>query len=169
MARMTSTSNQTTNAHRQTAKWLLISLTGLGLVLRLFHLGYHELRGDETFGLIFSSQPIGSMLQQTLAYLEPHPPLDYILLHFWTQIAGDSEWAIRFTSLAFSVAAIPLIYQLGRLLLDTDTALWAALFIAVNPFQIWHAQEARMYAISTTLGMAASLALLRAESAGRPQ
>ena len=152
----------TTN-NRRTTLWLLLVLTGLGFVMRSFHLGVHELRGDEAFGLLFSSQPIGDMIAQTLQFLEPHPPLDYVLLHFWTQIAGNSEWAIRFTSLAFSVLAIPLVFQLGKLLDSEETGLWAALLLAVNPFQVWHAQEARMYAISTALGLAASVALLRAE------
>ncbi len=166
------------NWQRRSAKWLLVGLTGLAFVLRLFRLGYHELRGDESFGWLFSSQPLGSMLQQTLAYLEPHPPLDYVLLHFWAQMAGDSEWALRFTSLVGSVLAIPLIYQLARACCERApqsqaggrygeaVALGAALLMAISPFQIWHAQEARMYALSTTLGLAASVALLHAERHG---
>ena len=146
---------------------LLLTLTCLGFLLRAYRLGYPELRGDEAFGLLFSTQSLGHILQQTLQFLEPHPPLDYALLHFWTALAGDSEYAIRFTSLVFGVLAIPLTYHLGRLLDSEEAGLWAAVFVAVNPFQIWHAQEARMYAISTTLGLAASVALLHAIRGGR--
>jgi 4-amino-4-deoxy-L-arabinose transferase-like glycosyltransferase len=35
----------------------------------------------------------------------------------------------------------------------------AAAFVAVNPFQIWYAQTARMYALSTALAVATTLAL----------
>ena len=150
------------NCWRSCKRWLLLALTCLGFALRLYRLGYPELRGDEAFGLLFSSQGIGSIVQQTLQFLEPHPPLDYALLHFWTGIVGNSEWAIRFTSLIFSVLAIPLIYQLGVLLDGDETGLWAALLLAVNPFQLWHAQEARMYAISAALGLASAVALLQA-------
>lgn len=157
----------------------MVGLTGLAFALRLFRLGHHELRGDESFGWLFSSQPIGDILQQTLVNLEPHPPLDYVLLHFWVQVAGDSEWALRFTSLVGSLLAVPLIYQLARACCarvpqsqtsaryDEAIALFAALLMAISPFQIWHAQEARMYALSTVLGLAASVALLHAERYGR--
>lgn len=150
-----------------TPVWLLLLLSGVGAALRIFHLGAHELRGDESFGLLFSAQPLADIITQTLQFLEPHPPLDYVLLHFWTQAAGDAEWALRFTSAAFSILAIPLIYQLGKQLDGPQTGLWAALLFAASPFQVWHAQEARMYAISTTLGLAASIALLRAERHGK--
>ncbi|MGQ9627808.1 MAG: glycosyltransferase family 39 protein [Anaerolineae bacterium] len=41
-----------------------------------------------------------------------------------------------------------------------EIGLWAACLVATSPYQIWHAREARMYALSTTLGLASSLLFL---------
>ncbi len=146
---------------------LVLGLTLLGFAVRLYRLGFPELRGDEAFGLLFSAQGLGGILQQTLKLLEPHPPFDYALLHYWMGVAGSSEWAARFTSLFFGVLAVPLIFRLGSVLFSEELGLWAAAILALNPFQLLHAQEARMYAISTALGVASSLALLLAMRGNR--
>jgi 4-amino-4-deoxy-L-arabinose transferase-like glycosyltransferase len=43
-----------------------------------------------------------------------HPPLCYVMLHYWMHVFSALEFAVRFLSVIFGVAAIPIIYLLGR-------------------------------------------------------
>ncbi len=131
----------------------------LALGLRLYRLGYQELRGDEAFGVLFSTQPLREIVSETLRTVEPHPPLDYVLLHAWMSVAGDSEFAMRFPSAVAGVLTVAMVFVLVRRLFGRRAGVWASLFMAINPFQVWHAQETRMYAISTALAVASMLAL----------
>jgi 4-amino-4-deoxy-L-arabinose transferase-like glycosyltransferase len=138
---------------------VLIILLGFGL--RAAYLGEQELRGDEAFGYFFSLQAIPQIVRQTLALEEPHPPTGYFLLHVWLQLAGHSEYALRYLSAWFGVLAIALMLALARQLrLPQAAALVAALLMAISPYAVYHSQDARMYTASLTLTLAATVAAL---------
>jgi mannosyltransferase len=125
--------------------------------LRLFRLGYQELRGDEAFGYFFSLRSYGGILHDTLKLREPHPVASYFLQKTWIALAGHSEFALRFTSVWFGVLAVALIYRLGRrLALPVPTATLAAMLLAISPYAIWHSQDARMYTISLAFTLAST-------------
>jgi hypothetical protein len=94
------------------------------------------------------------------------PPLYYYVVDAWTGLAGRTEWALRFPSVFFSVLAVALAWALARWLFGSRLAgLAAGLLIALAPLHVYYAQEARMYAQLTFLGMLAGYALLRAMAA----
>jgi 4-amino-4-deoxy-L-arabinose transferase-like glycosyltransferase len=125
--------------------------------LRAFRLGYQELRGDEAFGYFFSLRTFGGILRATLQLAEPHPVASYYVEKVWLGFAGDSEWSLRFASLWWSVLAVALLYLLGRLLgFRRDAAILSAGLMAINPYMIWHAQDARMYGMSLALTLAST-------------
>jgi mannosyltransferase len=125
--------------------------------LRLYRLDGPSLRGDEAFSIMYARNTPQEMLRSFTSSTEPHPPLSFFLLHYWGQVAGQSEFALRFTSVWFGVLCVVLIYALGQRLWDERVGLAAAGLLAINPFYIWHAQEARMYAILAALTMASTL------------
>ncbi|MFQ6100879.1 MAG: glycosyltransferase family 39 protein [Anaerolineae bacterium] len=88
--------------------------------------------------------------------MDQHPPLYYLLLHFWLALFGDGEVAVRALSALLGTLTIPALYLLGRRLADEKVGLLAALLLAVSPFHVRFAQETRMY---TLLALNASLAL----------
>jgi len=149
-------SRQRVEANRAVLLGLIICLA---FGLRLYRLGYQELRGDEAFGVLFSTQTPREIVSETLRTVEPHPPLDYVLLHGWMSFAGDSEFAVRFPSAVAGALTVAMAYALARRMFGRTAGVWASLFMAINPFQVWHAQESRMYAISTALAMATMLVL----------
>lgn len=115
--------------------WLaLLALVILAFALRLYRLDYQEMRGDEAFSVMFAQKELGSILAKTVSTTEPHPPLSFFLLHFWMALAGRSEFALRFSSLFFGVATVPLVYRLGKQLWAKEAGLWAAGLLALNPF-----------------------------------
>ena len=106
----------------------------LAFGLRLYRLGYQELRGDEAFGVLFSTQTLREIVSETLRTVEPHPPLDYAILHGWMSFAGDSEFAVRFPSAVAGALTVAMAYALARRMFGRTAGVWASLFMAINPF-----------------------------------
>lgn len=120
--------------------------------LRIWLLGNQELRGDEAFGYFFSLMGFDSIVKQTLALQEPHPVASYFVQKVWLAWAGHSEFALRFISAWFGVAAVALVYRLGAALrLGSLRATAAAALMALSPYGVWHGQDARMYSMSLAL------------------
>src|SRR4029077_921479 len=87
---------------------------------------------------------------------DPNMMLYYVLLHFWSVIAGNSPLALRMPSILFSVAAVPAIYLLGRRLFNQSVGFIAALLLAGNATAIDYAQIIRSYSLVILLVVASS-------------
>lgn len=127
----------------------------LGFALRVYRLDAQELRGDEAFGYFFSLHHYADIIQDTIRLQEPHPVASYFLQHLWLQSAGHSVYALRFSSTWFNLLAVALLYRLANSMKwPHPTALWAAFLLAISPYALWHAQDARMYSMSMALTIA---------------
>lgn len=99
-----------------------------------------------------------------LATEEPQlAPLYFIGVRFWAQIFGDSVAAIRSFSAFLSVLALPCIYWLCLELFESSLVGWLACsLLAISPFQLVYAQEARQYSLWTVAILLSSASILRA-------
>ncbi len=140
---------ENTQVWRQHGAPLIIILGGFAL--RLYRLGADSLWYDETVSAHLASKSIPDLIAHTARDI--HPPGYYALLHIWTQLVGDTEFALAFFSLVFGVLLIPLTYTLARRLLGRAVALWATLLVAISPFNLWYSQEVRMYTLGAVLGL----------------
>lgn len=102
-------------------------------------------------------QPDTSTLSDVARYLsteDVHPPLYFGLAHLWLQLFAPesglvSLWAARALPALLGVLSIPAMYGLGLLTLRSHLiAQLAAAFMAVSPYGVYLAQEARHYTIS---------------------
>src|ERR1700722_7031884 len=84
-----------------------------------------------------------------------------MLLRGWRDLFGESDAAARSLSVAASLAAIILLFDLARTLAGPATALWACAIMAVAQPQITFAQEARDYVLWSALGLGACAAAAR--------
>ncbi len=136
--------------------FLLLAIVALGGFLRVYQIGSKGLWLDESFSIWLGWQPVGEILSW-LVNIDQHPPLYYTLLHLWMAL-GDDAAAVRALSALLGTLTIPVVYLLSRRLADDDdkVGLLAALILAVSPFHVRFAQEARMY---TLLTLNVSLAL----------
>lgn len=141
-------------------KGVLTALMGLALVLRLYKLLYHDYYDDEIISTFAARPPLSEMMQSLSVY-SVHPPLYYMLLHFWMAL-GDDLFTIRLLSVLISAGCVALTYVLGRDLAGTAVGLVAAGIMAISPFQILHGQQARMYPLLTFLVLLATITFLRA-------
>ena len=102
----------------------------------------------------------------SLARNDKHPPLYFLIERAWWELAGDSPLALRSLSLAFSVAAVALLYFAAEPLVGAASALWAAALMAFAIPQIHYGQEGRMYALLLALLLASCAVLVRLEKRG---
>lgn len=122
--------------------WVLIALA-VGFFARVNELGAQSLWNDEGTSVALARTSISAIVNA--AARDIHPPLYYILLSGWIQFAGISEFAIRFLSVFAGVLVIAVTFRIAREFFDQEVAVIAALLSALNPFQVYYAQETRMY------------------------
>lgn len=101
---------------------------------------------------------------RSLVLEDPHQtPLYYLIARWWAQWFGDSVTSLRSLSALISLLAFPCIYWLCIELFNSSTVGKVAVaLIAVSPFHVLYAQEARPYALWTVAILLSSAALLRA-------
>jgi len=101
---------------------------------------------------------------RALADYDPHhPPLYYTLVRIWAGVAGDSVGSVRSLSALAGVVVLPLIFWLCRLLFEKRSVAWVAVaLVAVSPFHILYAREARQYTLWMVLTLLSTVALVRA-------
>jgi len=128
------------------APWLVILITVIGGLLRVILLGSRGMWLDETFSVWLANHSVADMLQWTVR-LDQHPPLYYLLLHYWIALNGDTPYYARLLSVLFGAGTIPIIYLIGKRLSGAVVGLAAAVFLALSPFNIYFAQETRMYTL----------------------
>ncbi|MBD1933928.1 MULTISPECIES: glycosyltransferase family 39 protein [Cyanophyceae] len=106
---------------------------------------------------------LGDSIQSLIKEDPQHPPLYVILGRFWVHLFGNSVAATRSLSAVMSLLVLPCIYWLCLELFDSSLVGWIAVaLIAVSPFHVLYAQEAREYSMWTMTILLSSAALLRA-------
>jgi hypothetical protein len=139
----------------------------LASCLRIYRIDAVPLRGDEAFTVLHWTHSLTETLGR-IALIDPQPPLTLLLFAGWMRLAGNSELAARLLPALFSLLVIPSIYRIGHRLASDRVGQVAALLCALNPFQIWHAQDARSYAIWVGLSTLATWLMLRALHKNKP-
>jgi mannosyltransferase len=109
-------------------------------------------------------------LHEIPAYLrrDGSPPLYYYLLHFWIELFGTSDVAVRSLGGLFGVITLPLVWLAGKRLGGTKLAWAALLLLASSPFAVRYDTETRMYSLVALLTVLGFLALDRSLRRPRP-
>lgn len=150
---------------------LLIGVIALALDLRL--LGGVNFWFDEAFSFMFANRPLSQMWPDMWGK-EPDMELYYIQLYVWIKVLRGfglplSEFWLRLPSAVWSALAAVIVFQLGRRLGGWVMAFVAAGLFALNPLQLYYAQQARSYSMQVLLICASWYALLAAMSAQSAQ
>jgi hypothetical protein len=133
----------------------------LAAAARFYRIDAQSLWSDEGSSVAQALRDIPAIVAN--AARDIHPPLYYILLHFWVIPFGLGEASVRALSAILGLALVALCYLLGKTVGDRRTGLVAALLAAVNPFQVYYAQEARMYMLMAVLGAVCVCAALKSQ------
>ncbi len=106
----------------------------------------------------------------SLAVEDPqHTPGYYVVTHLWTQRFGGSVEALRTPAAIFGVLILPCVFWLAfELFGSLPSAIIAVALVAVSPFYVLYAQEAREYSMWTTAIALDAVVFLRAVRSGAP-
>ncbi|MDQ3866636.1 MAG: glycosyltransferase family 39 protein [Actinomycetota bacterium] len=115
---------------------------------------------DEGVTVGISSFPFTEI--PTVLRQDGSPPLYYLLLHLWMQIAGTGEADTHALSLLFALASIPAALWATSSLFGRRAGWVAALLAALHPFITVYAQETRMYSLVILLSILATAAFAHA-------
>jgi 4-amino-4-deoxy-L-arabinose transferase-like glycosyltransferase len=126
-----------------------------------------SLWGDEAFSAVLSQRPLWPMIQ--IVARDTSPPLYYLAEHFWFELFGTSELAIRSLSFLFHLGTVMTLALVARYLWDKKTAIWAALVGFLNPFLFGYAFEGRMYALLAFMTTVSFYGYFRAFITKKPQ
>ncbi len=151
-------------------RFIVIGLVLVGFALRVFQLGASNFRGDEAFTVQYWIMPPLDIALAQYTTLDPQPPLAYASYHLWGALVGRGEFAVRVLPMLAGVLSIPLMFRFARRVFRTENiALLATAFWAVHPFAVFHAQDARNYALWSALSLASAWLALRALECDRPR
>ncbi|MBP8292729.1 MAG: glycosyltransferase family 39 protein, partial [Caldilineaceae bacterium] len=119
----------------------------LAAFLRFYALDQSSLWSDEGNTWAMLDRDFATIAQAAAADI--HPPGYYWLLKLWSVLFGSSAYAMRSFSAVAGVLLVAVIALIGRRAAPGVRGRWlgliAAFIAAVNPFQIYYSQEARMY------------------------
>jgi len=121
----------------------------LGIFLRILNLGKHSFWCDELLAISLGQHSIKWMINY-ITYKDAHPPLFYILVHFWLKFAKN-EFSLRTLPLLFGILCIPSSYLLAKKVKNIKTSLLFSLFIALSPSLILWSQIVKSYTFFTFL------------------
>lgn len=146
---------------RLNLNWAIVVVVAIGLAARLYNLNYQSLWYDELHSMVASGpeKSIASIIEYCKV---DQPPFSFLYLHFVFKIFAYEDWVGRLACTLVGVAAIPVMYLLGREFGNRDVGLFAALLSSINYFHIYHSQEVRFYSMSFLLSALSFLYFIRA-------
>jgi uncharacterized membrane protein len=139
---------------------LFLLLLAFSLFVRFWQIDQDSLWLDEGLSIRLASLPFGEIFKNA-APIDHNPPLYLYILHFWMKLFGKSEIAVRSLSALCNTATIPLLLLIAKRFFSYRAALLSCLFFAISPFQIYYAQENRVYALHALLALLSIYSFLR--------
>jgi mannosyltransferase len=146
----------------------LLLVMALGMGLRLYRLDEQSVWGDEFFSVVvhLHESSLAEYIQLSRMYVD-HPLLIACMTWLWSTIAGTSIFGLRLLPVLFGVAAIPLVYLLGRRLNGFFCGITASLLLALSPVHIWHSQGLRPYVLAVFFALLSLYAFFRMRESGK--
>ncbi len=129
------------------------------VLLRWLNLGKQSLWVDEGF-MAWVSRLSPPEIIRAIRF-DTSPPLYYIMEHYWANLFGNSETALRALSTFFGTISLPVFYFLAKKILQDQKAVALAVWLfALHGMQIWYSRDARFYAVMSFLSLVSLYALI---------
>lgn len=128
--------------------WLLSAAILVGAFLRFWQLGAWSFWLDEVFTVLDAQQ-------FSLENFKINP-IPYVAIKLSMSIAGTDEWGGRLIPCITGILSIPLIFLMGRALVNTRVGVFAATFLACSNWHLFWSQNARAYVFTALFGILAA-------------
>jgi len=142
---------------------LIGGITLLAFALRAYGLSRESAWFDELLSLGYLDLPsVSDFLTQRQTVDPAMVPAYFVIEYYWAKWIGDSLTSVRFLSVLFGTASIPLIFLVGRRIYGAGAGLIAALCLSLSLPHIYYSQEVRMYSFYLLLVLMSAYTLLKA-------
>ncbi|HEY3342085.1 MAG TPA: glycosyltransferase family 39 protein, partial [Anaerolineae bacterium] len=149
--------------------WLMVVLIMLAMGLRVADLQRRPLHFDEAINVTMGQRSPAGVLSLSRQTFDNDPPGHRFALGIWMALAGPSPLAIRIFSVFFGLLAVALTYRVSReMRLGIWPSLAAAGLLAISPYAIDYAQQAKGYAMGIGMAMLSWWMWLRLFKSGEP-
>ncbi|MCP1441397.1 4-amino-4-deoxy-L-arabinose transferase-like glycosyltransferase [Pseudomonas sp. GGS8] len=136
----------------------LLVVLAIALFVRFHAITVPVIWYDEAYSILLAEGSPAYIWSTTAR--DVHPPLYYVLLHFWMLLCGNGVLSARSLSALADVGTLGLCIKLMSLV-TTRRATWtAALLLALLPISVRYSQEVRMYTLLGFWLMGATVALV---------
>lgn len=132
---------------------MIFAILFIGLFLRLILIN-QSFWLDEAASLVIARLPLNQLF--SAINNDFHPPLYYLLLHYWLKLGITNEWFLRLPNVIFGVLSIWVLYLILNQLKTKSLHHWSligTLLLALNPLHIYYSQELRMYSLNILLSL----------------
>ena len=146
--------------------WPVALLFALGVGLRLFHLGSQSLFSDEAISWSASRLTPGEMM--VLSEYDHHAPLYYYLLKLALHVLPSTEAGLRGISVVASAVALFAVLVFLNSEWGRASAIYCGILMALSSFDLYYAQETRMYTLLAAAWIIGYIALIKALQ-GKPR
>ena len=150
-------------------EWLVLLTAAL---TRFWRLDYHSIWFDEAVSLAWAASDPDYTWRVTFQLVEEkHPPVYYLLLHYWQALGawvglGQNDAYLRALGSLLGVLTVLGLMLLARRLSGRGVGLLAGLLVALSPVLVWYSQELRMFQPAATFIVWGGYALARAAGEG---
>jgi mannosyltransferase len=115
---------------------------------------------DEAWSWAWTHLSFPDLLRLSLGY--PHPPLYHSLLKTFLPVLPNSEFGLRAFAAGASILSLAAVLAYVGSRWNTETMVYVGLLMALSPFDIYFAQDARMYTLLALLWIGSYISLVRA-------
>jgi len=119
----------------------------------LWRLSALSMWGDEVWSVRVASHSWRRIVELVAA--DKHPPLYFWLLGMWTRWVGASDFSSRLLSALFTVASVPMVYVIGRMVASKGAAILAMVLFGLAGQTVLWGRMARYYSMTLFLALVA--------------
>lgn len=142
----------------------MLFASGLGVLLRAWHLTAASLFTDEAFTFAIAARPVPGLVHDVTVH-DFHPPLFYLVTHAALATLRWMPWDYRYLILPCGLVTIVGTWTCARTLFGETVAAIAALLVALSPALVVYDRLYRMYAPLVSLSVVSWWLLLAAQTA----
>ncbi len=126
-------------------KIIFVTIVIVSLFLRTIHID-QSLWLDEGAQAVLSNNSIHSIWFERRA--DFHPPLFYIVTHFWQAISKNDSW-LRVLPIMFGMANVIIMFPIGKAIYPNSKYAGhiSAGLLSLAPFHVYYSQEYRSYSL----------------------
>lgn len=124
---------------------IMVYIFFIALFLRLYNLGLPSIWVDEAFSIWVAKSNLCAVIDYVST--DAHPPLYFILLHYWIKLFGATETSTRLLSVIFGMGTLIFIYKLcNEIFRNKKYGIISSFLFAISSFAVIYTDtDVKMY------------------------